>query len=107
MVRFLVSSHPSEEGATLRFSRDPSAYLPVVLTRWEGVELMNYSPLNNDGCNPESSTDVLIEDSLFDTGDDCIAIKSMKTEHPSASLQERRANPPTRRGPPGPAPAGG
>jgi polygalacturonase len=179
-----------EEGATLRFHRDPAAFLPVVLTRWEGVELMNYSPLvyahgeknvavtgkgtldgqagpehwwpwkrgdhpqsqkpdrdrlfaqaetgvpvaervygaghylrpsflqtyrcenvlvegitiknapmwvihpvlshnvivrgvtvvsdgpNNDGCNPESSTDVLIENSLFDTGDDCIAIKS-------------------------------
>lgn len=179
-----------EEGSTLRFRRDPSAYLPVVFTRWEGVELMNYSPLvyahgeknvavtgegtldgqagpehwwpwkrsghpqsqkpdrdrlfaqaeagvpvservfgaghylrpsfvqtyrcenvliegvtiksspmwvihpvlsrnvivrgvrvvsagpNNDGCDPESSTDVLIEDSLFDTGDDCIAIKS-------------------------------
>ena len=31
---------------------------------------------NNDGCNPESSRDVLIEDSIFDTGDDCIAIKS-------------------------------
>jgi unsaturated rhamnogalacturonyl hydrolase len=31
---------------------------------------------NNDGCNPESCTDVLIEDTLFDTGDDCIAIKS-------------------------------
>jgi polygalacturonase len=177
-------------GATLRFSTDPAAYLPVVFTRWEGVELMNYSPLvyafgqhdvavtgsgtldgqadaahwwpwkastgpesqrpardrlfrqaadgvppeqriygaghylrppflqtyrctnvliegvtirnspfwvihpvlssnvivrgvsvvslgpNSDGCDPESSTDVLIEDVLFDTGDDCIAIKS-------------------------------
>lgn len=31
---------------------------------------------NNDGCNPESSKDVLIEDCVFDTGDDCIAIKS-------------------------------
>lgn len=31
---------------------------------------------NNDGCNPESSKNVLIEDCLFDTGDDCIAIKS-------------------------------
>ncbi len=177
-------------GATLRFSTDPARYLPVVLTRWEGVELMNYAPLvyafeernvavtgsgtldgqagashwwpwkaktgaesqkpdrdrlfrqaeegipatqriygaghflrppllqiyrcrnvliegvtirnspfwvihpvlssnvtvrgvsvlslgpNSDGCDPESSTDVLIEDTLFDTGDDCIAIKS-------------------------------
>ena len=178
------------EGATIRFSREPAAYLPVVLTRWEGIELMGYSPLvyayeqtnvaltgrgtldgqadaehwwpwkrnghpqsqkpdrdrlfaqaeagvpvaqriygaghylrpqfvqpyrctnvliegvtitrspmwvihpvlsrnvivrgvkvvsagpNSDGCDPESSTDVLIENALFDTGDDCIAIKS-------------------------------
>ncbi|MBK9991724.1 MAG: glycoside hydrolase family 88 protein [Verrucomicrobia bacterium] len=181
-------------GATLRFSTDPAKYLPVVLTRWEGVELMNYSPFiyaygqeniaitgqgtldgnattenwlawnlkqsktgkpslqtaaraklfamseanlsvderifgdgsylrpnfiqpyrckniliegvtivrspmwelnpvlcsnvtvrgvtiishgsNNDGCDPESCRDVLIEDTIFDTGDDCIAIKS-------------------------------
>jgi len=188
-LRSNVDLHVSE-GATIRFRRDPAAYLPVVLTRWEGVELMNYSPLvyaygetnvavtgrgtldgqadaehwwpwkrighpqsqkpdrdrlfaeaeagvpvaervygaghylrpqfiepyrctnvlvegvtitnapmwvihpvlsrnvvvrgvrvvsagpNNDGCDPESSTDVLIEDALFDTGDDCIAIKS-------------------------------
>lgn len=186
-----VELHVSE-GATLRFSTDPEDYKPLVLTRWEGVECMNYSSLiyaldqtniavtgsglldgasdwdnwwawqdssagrgtwqtkarrllfqmgedgvpveervfgddwflrpnfiqfyrcenvliegvrikgapmwhvhpvlcrnvtvrgiaieslgpNNDGCNPESSTDVLIEDCLFDTGDDCIAIKS-------------------------------
>jgi polygalacturonase len=33
------------KGATLLFSRDPADYLPLVLTRWEGVECMNYSPL--------------------------------------------------------------
>ncbi len=180
------------EGATLRFSPEPKNYLPVVLTRFEGIECMNYSPLvyafeqenvaitgkgtldgsanwetwwawnnratgtptkqvaarkmldqqgadgvpvaervygeghflrpsfiqpyrcknvliegvtvinspmweihpvlcasvtvrgvtvrslgpNNDGCDPESSRDVLIEDCVFETGDDCIAIKS-------------------------------
>jgi unsaturated rhamnogalacturonyl hydrolase len=180
------------EGATLKFDPDPSKYLPVVLTRFEGIELMNYSPLiyaldqenvavtgkgtldgsanwetwwnwsnkekgkptkqfparkkldgqgndgvpvservygegsflrpsfiqpyrcknvlvegitiinspmwevhpvlctnvtirgvtvrtlgpNNDGCDPESCKDVLIEDCFFETGDDCIAIKS-------------------------------
>jgi unsaturated rhamnogalacturonyl hydrolase len=180
------------EGATLKFSTDPEKYLPVVFTRFEGTECMNYSPLiyafeqeniavtgagtldgsasdqnwwkwarrsegaetparasvrklldfgergvpvkdrifgkgeylrpsfiqpyrsrniliegikiinspmweihpvlssnvtvrkvqisthgpNNDGCDPESSRDVLIEDCIFDTGDDCIAIKS-------------------------------
>ncbi len=31
---------------------------------------------NNDGCNPESSEDVLIKDCYFNNGDDCIAIKS-------------------------------
>jgi polygalacturonase len=31
---------------------------------------------NNDGCNPESCTDVFIKDCYFNTGDDCIAIKS-------------------------------
>src|SRR5579884_3626094 len=32
-------------GATLQFSTDPARYLPVVFTRFEGTELMNYSPL--------------------------------------------------------------
>jgi len=184
------------EGATIKFSKNPNDYLPVVFTRWEGTELMNYSPFiyafeqtniaitgegtldgqsgtdswwpwngrlnygwkegtpnqrpdraalqqmaekgvavkerifgaghylrpqfiqpyrcknvliegvkivnspmwevhpvlctnitvrdvkisshgpNNDGCDPESCTDVLIENCEFDTGDDCIAIKS-------------------------------
>lgn len=183
-------------GATIRFSQDPTKYLPLVFSRWEGMELMNYSPFiyafgqkniaitgngtldgqsnagawwpwngralygwkegapnqrkartalvemiergvpvservfgeghclrpqfiqpyrcqnvliegvtiknspmweihpvlctnvtvqkvkinshgpNNDGCDPESCTDVLIRDCDFDTGDDCIAIKS-------------------------------
>ncbi|MBV9403761.1 MAG: hypothetical protein JO211_00345 [Acidobacteriaceae bacterium] len=31
---------------------------------------------NNDGCDPESSRDVLITNCTFSTGDDCIAIKS-------------------------------
>jgi polygalacturonase len=33
------------EGATILFSNDPADYLPVVFTRFEGTELMNYSPL--------------------------------------------------------------
>ena len=194
-LRSNVNLHVSE-GATVKFSRDPKAYLPLVFTRWEGMELMNYSPFiyafeqrniavtgagtldgnsdkehwwpwkgqerhgwvkgtpnqakarktleeltergapvaervfgeghylrpmfvqpyrcqnvliegvrvinspmwelnpvlctnvtvrkvriethgpNNDGCDPESCRDVLIEDCLFDTGDDCIAVKS-------------------------------
>ncbi|MES2775989.1 MAG: glycoside hydrolase family 28 protein [Bacteroidota bacterium] len=34
-----------QKGATLLFSTKPDDYLPLVYTRWEGVELMNYSPL--------------------------------------------------------------
>ena len=196
-------------GATIKFSKDPNDYLPVVFSRWEGTELMNYSPFiyafeqrniaitgegtldgqsgpdswwswngrvnygwkegtpnqradraalqqmgeqgvpvkermfgaghylrpqfiqpyrcknvliegvqivnspmweihpvlstnvtvravkitshgpNNDGCDPESCTDVLIEDCDFNTGDDCIAIKSGR------NADGRRLNTPT------------
>jgi polygalacturonase len=31
---------------------------------------------NNDGCDPDSCTDILLENTSFSTGDDCIAIKS-------------------------------
>ena len=183
-LRSRVNLHLSE-GAVLKFTTDPKRYLPVVFTRWEGTELMNYAPFiyafdeqdiaitgtgtldgqasatqwwdwtrqaasarrrlmdfgangtpvaervfgegsflrpnfiqpyrcrnvliegvtivnspmwevhpvlctnvivrrvlvnshgpNNDGCNPESCRDVLIEGCSFDTGDDCIALKS-------------------------------
>ena len=39
------------------------------------VKINSHGP-NNDGCDPESCKDVLIEQCMFDTGDDCIAIKS-------------------------------
>jgi polygalacturonase len=50
---------------------------PVLCTNVtvRGVTIRSHGP-NNDGCNPESSRDVLIENCVFDTGDDCIAIKS-------------------------------
>jgi polygalacturonase len=32
------------DGATIRFSRDVNRY-PIVFTRWEGMELMNFAPL--------------------------------------------------------------
>ena len=32
------------EGTFLKFSPDPELYLPPVPTRWEGVEIINYSP---------------------------------------------------------------
>lgn len=39
------------------------------------VKTVSHGP-NSDGCDPESSRNVLIEDCYFDNGDDCIAIKS-------------------------------
>ena len=41
----------------------------------QGLTVDSHGP-NNDGCNPESSRMVVIKDCTFDTGDDCIAIKS-------------------------------
>ncbi len=44
---------------------------------------------NNDGCDPDSCRYVLIEGCIFDTGDDCIAIKCGKDD------DGRRVNRPT------------
>ena len=40
-----------------------------------GVTVSSEGP-NNDGCDPESCKNVLIENCTFNTGDDCIALKS-------------------------------
>ena len=52
------------------------------------VSVIGHGP-NNDGCNPESCQDVWINNCYFDTGDDCIAIKSGR------NADGRRINVPT------------
>jgi len=54
---------------------------PVLCTNVtvRGVTIVSHGP-NNDGCDPESCRDVLIEKCTFDTGDDCIALKSGRNE---------------------------
>ena len=41
----------------------------------QGLTIHSSGP-NTDGCDPDSSSDVLIKNCTFSTGDDCIAIKS-------------------------------
>lgn len=60
------------------FIDSPMWFLHPVLSEniiVRGVKVVGKGP-NNDGLDPESCKNVLIEDCLFDTGDDCIAIKS-------------------------------
>ncbi|HEP6426046.1 TPA: endopolygalacturonase [Burkholderia cenocepacia] len=52
----------------------PTASRNVVI---RGVTTNSIGP-NNDGFDPDACTDVLCEDCTFNTGDDCIAIKSGK-----------------------------
>ena len=77
------------EGVTIRNS--PMWEINPVLCRnviVRGVRIETHGP-NNDGCDPESCRDVLIERCHFDTGDDCIAIKSGR------NADGRRVNVPT------------
>ncbi len=50
---------------------------PVLCTNVtvRGLTISSFGP-NTDGCDPESCTDVLDDNCFFNTGDDCIAIKS-------------------------------
>lgn len=77
------------EGVTIL--RSPMWEIHPVLSRnviVRNVHINTHGP-NNDGCDPESCTDVLIEGCTFDTGDDCIAIKSGRNG------DGRRVNKPT------------
>lgn len=75
-VQFYKCQNIHMEGITIINS--PMWVIHPVLS--ENITISNVSVIshgpNNDGCNPESSRNILIQDSYFDTGDDCIAIKS-------------------------------
>ncbi len=64
------------ENATLKDS--PFWFIHPVLSNNITVENVttNGNGPNNDGCDPESSSDILIKGCTFNNGDDCIAIKS-------------------------------
>jgi polygalacturonase len=64
------------EGVTL-FNSPMWQVHPVLCTNVtiRGLTISSFGP-NTDGCDPECCTDVLVENCFFNTGDDCIAIKS-------------------------------
>jgi len=75
-IQFYRCRNVLVEGVTL--VRSPMWELHPVLSdniTVRGVKIHSHGP-NNDGCDPESSRNILMEDCVFDTGDDCIAIKS-------------------------------
>ena len=68
------------EGVTLRnapmWVLHPTLSTNVTIRR---VTIIGHGP-NTDGADPESCRDVLIEECVFDTGDDCIALKSGRNQ---------------------------
>jgi polygalacturonase len=75
-VQFIRCRNVLIEGVTVK--RSPMWCIHPVLCEnvtVRGVTVVSHGP-NNDGCDPESCKNVLIEGCTFDTGDDCIAIKS-------------------------------
>ncbi|QIK53081.1 glycoside hydrolase family 28 protein [Dysgonomonas sp. HDW5B] len=76
MIQFLGCKNVLVEGVKIYdspFWIIHPVYCDNVIVRDVYIDSNNY---NNDGCDPESSTNVLIENVKFNVGDDGIAIKS-------------------------------
>lgn len=75
-VQFMGCSRILIEGITIKdspFWTIHPVYCDNVIVR--GVTIDSHYP-NNDGCDPESTSNVLIENCIFRTGDDAVAIKA-------------------------------
>ncbi|MEV0009006.1 glycoside hydrolase family 28 protein [Streptomyces sp. NPDC047973] len=79
MIQFYRCEDVLIEGVTVRNSPMWNIH-PVLCTNVtvRGVTVDSPVGPNNDGVDPESCSWVLIQDCLFDTGDDCIAFKAGK-----------------------------
>jgi polygalacturonase len=79
-IQFNLCRNVMIEGVKIR--RSPMWEIhPLLCTNVivRGVDILSHGA-NNDGCDPESCNGVLIEKCIFDTGDDCIAIKSGRND---------------------------
>jgi len=79
-IQFHSSKNILIEGITIL--RSPMWEIHPILSEniiVRGVKIISHGP-NNDGFDPESCKNILVEDCYFDTGDDCIAIKSGREE---------------------------
>ena len=84
----------------VKFLDSPMWFIHLVES--ENITIRNVTVIgngpNNDGCDPESCKDVLIENCYFKTGDDCIAIKSGRNNDgrrigkPSENIVVRKCN---------------
>jgi polygalacturonase len=76
LIQICHSKNVLIEGLTMKnspmFEVNPVLCTNVTV---RGIKVFSHGP-NNDGCDPDSCSDVLIENCSFDTGDDCIAIKA-------------------------------
>jgi polygalacturonase len=76
LISIMRSKNVLIEGLTMKnapmFEVNPVFCTNVTV---RGIKIDSHGP-NNDGCDPDSCSDVLIENCIFDTGDDCIAIKA-------------------------------
>lgn len=89
LVNFMECENILIDGVTLL--RSPFWVIHPTLSHnitIRNCKIINDGP-NGDGCDPESCEDVLIENCIFHTGDDCIAIKSGRNS------DGRRANRPS------------
>lgn len=80
LINFMNCERILLEGVTLL--RSPFWVIHPVFCKdliVRGVHINSDGP-NSDGCDPESCENVLIENCFFNTGDDCIAIKSGRNE---------------------------
>jgi len=79
-IQFHTSKNILIQGITI--VRSPMWEIHPILSEniiIRGVKIISHGP-NNDGFDPESCKNILVEECYFDTGDDCIAIKSGREE---------------------------